>query len=109
MLWRRPENLRSIHVAKRDRSAVASVVTTDRHLRDVKGITMPSRTIRSPLVLAVIASIGVATAAAPAQAFTPPIGTDKSSIVVTKPSGMAPAADGIIAVLIGLVRSNDGP
>jgi hypothetical protein len=69
---------------------------------------MPSRTIRSPLVLAGIAAIGVATAATPAQAFTPPIGSDKGSIVGTK-TGMTPAADGIIAVLIGLVRSNDGP
>jgi hypothetical protein len=75
---------------------------------------MPSRTIRSPLALAVIASLGVATAAAPAQAFTPPIGSDKGSIVGTKINDLAseplvrsdttPAADGIIAVLIGLVR-----
>jgi hypothetical protein len=80
---------------------------------------MPRRTIRSLLVLAVIAAIGGATAAAPAPAYTPPIGSDKGSIVLTQTSdiageplvrsGTTPAADGIIAVLIGLVQSNDGP
>ena len=78
---------------------------------------MPSRTIRS--LLALIVALGAAAAAAPAQAYTPPIGSDKGSIVVTKTNDMAseplvrsgttPAADGIIAVLIGLVRSDDGP
>jgi hypothetical protein len=44
--------------------------------------------------------------AAPAQAYTPPIGTDKGSVVgrdasnVSSPAAQ-PAPDGIIAILIG--------
>jgi hypothetical protein len=66
---------------------------------------------RSLLVAAVSVTVGVA--AAPAQAFTPPIGTDKGSVVAQAPASAGPdhaaatsaparpAADGIIAILIG--------
>ena len=47
-------------------------------------------------LLAVSAALAIG-AAAPAQAFTPPIGTDKGSATVPTPT----APNGIIAILIG--------
>jgi len=60
---------------------------------------------RSLSLLGISAAFAIA-AAAPAQAFTPPIGTDKGSVVkapgahpVSQPG--ATGANGIIAILIG--------
>jgi hypothetical protein len=67
---------------------------------------------RSPSVLGVCVAVGVA--AVPAQAFTPPIGTDKGSVTGAVPAterpdraasvspvAAPPAGDRIIAILIG--------
>lgn len=62
---------------------------------------------RSLSLLGVIAAFAVT--AAPAHAYTPPIGTDKGSVVAVDRSAKSvsstpaqPAASGIIAILIGL-------
>jgi hypothetical protein len=66
------------------------------------------RSARRPLSLLVIAAAFGIAAAAPAQAYTPPIGSDKGSVidpsngVARAPSApVAPASNGIIAILIG--------
>ncbi len=59
---------------------------------------MPRPVSRCLSVAAVCVVAGVA--AAPAQAFTPPIGTDKGS-VTKSPVPVPPTPAGIIAILIG--------
>ncbi len=51
-------------------------------------------------LLAVSAALAVG-ATAPAQAFTPPIGTDKGSVRAAPPTTAPAAPNGIIAILIG--------
>jgi hypothetical protein len=51
-------------------------------------------------LLAVTAALAIG-AAAPAQAFTPPIGTDKGSATAAPPAPAPTAPHGIIAILIG--------
>jgi hypothetical protein len=78
------------------------------------------RSATRPLSLLAAAAIAIA-AAAPAQAFTPPLGSDKGSVTDSptrfydvgspylmrdpvagvSPSAQSPGADGIIAILIG--------
>ena len=70
----------------------------------------------SRLLSVAVVSAAAGIAAAPAQAFTPPIGSDKGSVTGSAPAGERPAsvsvtsvspvagqpaADGIIAILIG--------
>jgi hypothetical protein len=87
------------------------------------------RSARRPLSLLVVAAAFGIAATAPAQAYTPPIGSDKGSVIDTPPTGFwkqydmgspylksdpsnggavsasstaaAPDANGIIAILIG--------
>lgn len=59
---------------------------------------------RSLSVFGACVALGVA--AVPAQAFTPPLGSDKGSVTATerldRPASVTPpAGDGIIAILIG--------
>ena len=51
-------------------------------------------------VLGISAALAIG-AAVPAQAFTPPIGTDKGSVTAATPTAAPTAPNGIIAVLIG--------
>jgi hypothetical protein len=52
--------------------------------------------MRLPITL-ITAALAIAFAAGPAQAFTPPIGTDKGSATAATPT----TPHGIIAILIG--------
>jgi hypothetical protein len=54
-----------------------------------------------PLSLLGISAALAIGAAAPAQAFTPPLGTDKGSAPAAMPSSAPTAPNGIIAILIG--------
>jgi hypothetical protein len=54
--------------------------------------------MRRPLYLLGISAALAIGAAAPAQAFTPPIGSDKGSVTAPTPTT---APNGIIAILIG--------
>jgi len=54
-----------------------------------------------PLSLLTISAALAIGAAAPAQAFTPPIGTDKGSVMAAPPTTGPAAPNGIIAILIG--------
>jgi hypothetical protein len=54
----------------------------------MKGLSMPRRTARSLSLIVVSAAVGVVTAA-PAHAFTPPIGSDKGSFTAAPAPGGA--------------------
>ena len=54
-----------------------------------------------PLSLFAVSAALAVGAAAPAQAFTPPIGTDKGSVTASTPTTAPTAPNGIIAILIG--------
>ena len=54
-----------------------------------------------PLSLLGISAALAIGAAAPAQAFTPPLGTDKGTAPAAMPSSAPTAPNGIIAILIG--------
>jgi hypothetical protein len=51
-------------------------------------------------LLGITAALAIG-AAAPAQAFTPPLGTDKGSATAATPTEARTTPNGIIAILIG--------
>lgn len=66
---------------------------------------MPRRTARSLSLIVVSAAVGVVTAA-PAHAYTPPIGSDKGSITAA-PAQLA--ADGSTRIVVGKYYDTSSP